>query len=115
MSESETYLYVLRPTRIGMLTEGPTAEEQKSVSEHFAYVSGLAEDGRVLMFGRTANDDERTLGLVVFCAPTPAAADEVVRADPAVRDGVMTAECFPYRLAYLAGGDGLIRGGNSES
>ena len=31
------FIYVLKPTRLGMLTEGPTPEERDTVSRHFAY------------------------------------------------------------------------------
>ena len=100
MSDLATWLYVLRPVRPGMLTEGPTPAEQATVERHFAHLMELTKTDRVLLFGRTANDDERAMGLVVFEAPDEAAAREVMDADPAVVDGVMTGELFPYRVAY---------------
>ena len=40
MADGKHYLYRIQPTRPGMLTEGPTAEEQRVVSEHFQYLKG---------------------------------------------------------------------------
>ena len=47
MPETSQYLYVIRTTRIQMLTQGLTAEENKALSRHFEYLEGLAEKGVV--------------------------------------------------------------------
>ncbi len=93
------FLYRTQPTRVGMLTEGPTEREAKIVSEHFEHLRSLVARGTVLMAGRTLNSDERTFGIVVFVAESEAQAAELVRDDPAVKHGVMRAELFPYRVA----------------
>ena len=95
------YLYRLRPTRPAMLSEGPTAEEQRVVGEHFAHLKHLAEQGTVILAGRTLNADPTAFGLVIFTAASEEAALALMRADPAVRQGVMAAELFPYRFALL--------------
>ena len=101
MSESDQYLYWIRPTRPGMLAEGPTAEEEKIVGEHFAYLQGLTERGVVILAGRTLNTDESSFGIVIFRAASERAAREVMENDPAVRQGVMEGELFPYRIALV--------------
>jgi len=93
------FLYRIQPTRLGMLTQGRTEHEAKIVNEHFVYLQRLTDEGTVLMAGRTLNEDERTFGIVIFVAESEAEAAEVVRNDPAVRQGVMCAELFPYRIA----------------
>lgn len=98
------YLYLLRPARLGMVTEGPTPEEARIVGEHFAYLKGLTEAGVMVLVGRTQNNDENTLGLAIFRADDDAAARAIMEADPAVRQGVMTAELFPYRIALMQTG-----------
>ena len=65
-STTPQYLYRIRPTRFGMLTDGPTEREAKIVDEHFAYLKGLVAEGTVLLAGRTLNMDERTFGVVIF-------------------------------------------------
>ncbi len=51
------------------------------------------------MAGRTLNADERTFGIVIFQAPSEAAARDIMQSDPALKLGVMQAELFPYHIA----------------
>ena len=96
------YLYRIVPTRLGMLTDGPTDVEQQTVSEHFAYLEGLLAAGTLILVGRTTNNDERTFGIAIFRAESDEAAREIMNNDPAVKHGVMRAELFPYRVALIA-------------
>jgi uncharacterized protein len=82
-----------------MLVEGPTPLEASIVGEHFKYLAALVKDGVVLMAGRTQNTGERTFGIVVFAAPSEAEARALMNGDPAVKQGVMTAELFPFSVA----------------
>jgi uncharacterized protein YciI len=93
------FLYRIQPTRLAMLTEGPTEREAQIVGAHFSYLEKLVAEGTVIMAGRTLNADERTFGIVVFLAESEAQAKELVRNDPAVENGVMRAELFPYLVA----------------
>jgi uncharacterized protein len=101
MAEVRQFLYTVRPTRLQMLTEGPTTDEASAVKRHLEYLQGLAEAGVVLLAGRTQTADERTFGLVVFRAESEEAARRIVDGDPAVAHGVMKAELYPYRVAVL--------------
>ena len=94
------FIYLLTPTRLEMLTVGPTPEEQAIVGEHLQHLQRLAEEGAVLHFGRTTNNDERTVGIVVFEAADMEAAERVVHSDPAIRGNVMRANLLPYRQVY---------------
>jgi uncharacterized protein YciI len=94
------FLYTIKPTRPAMLTEGPTDEESVILSEHAAYVERLAERGVVELAGRTRNTDETAFGIVVFQAKSEDDARQIMLDDPAVKHGVMTAELFPYRVAF---------------
>jgi uncharacterized protein YciI len=93
------FLYRLQATRLKLVTEWPTDREAKIVGEHFSYLEQLVAKGTVLMAGRTLNADESTFGIVIFLAQSEALAQELVRKDPAVENGVMRAELFPYRVA----------------
>ena len=101
MAELRQFVYVLRATRLGMLTEGPTPEERVVVKGHLEYLEGLAQAGVVLLAGRTQTADEKTFGLVVFQAESDDAARRIADSDPAVARGVMRAEVYPYRIAVL--------------
>ena len=50
------FLYVTRATRLGMLTEGPTASEAEAIERYFRYLVGPAERGQVLLAGRTLEE-----------------------------------------------------------
>ncbi|HRJ26903.1 MAG TPA: YciI family protein [Fimbriimonadaceae bacterium] len=93
------FLCLLRPTRLEMVTEGPTEDEAAVIGAHFEYLQGLVAQRVMLVVGRTQNNDEKTLGLAIFEAENEPAAQEIVRSDPAVAQGMMSAEVFPYRIA----------------
>ena len=100
---SSTYIYVLRPVRVGMVTEEPTPDETATIQDHFNHLQDLGRQGRVLLFGRTADDEPGVFGIVVFNADSPAAAEALKDSDPAIRRGIMTAELKPFRVAYIQG------------
>jgi uncharacterized protein YciI len=102
MPDVTEYLYKIQPTRLEMLTQGPTAEEASIVAQHFAYLKGLAEQGVIVLAGRTLNADESTFGIVIFKADSEESARAVMTNDPAVKNGVMRAELYPYRIAVRA-------------
>jgi uncharacterized protein YciI len=93
------FIYCIKPTRLDILTDGPTEEEAAIIGEHFTYLERLVAENVVLMAGRTLNTDERTFGIVVFVASSNQEAVEFMQNDPAVSRGLMAAELFPYRVA----------------
>jgi uncharacterized protein YciI len=99
----QQFLYLLKPTRLAMLTDGPTPEEADTVSRHFAYLSDLTEKGVMILMGRTQNNDESTFGICIFEAEDEAVARRIMEADPAVVGGVMRAELYPYKIALMRG------------
>jgi uncharacterized protein len=96
-----TWLYRLRLHRVAALSEGFTEAEIGTMGAHVEYLEGLTLEGTVLLAGRTDTQDEHTFGIVVFVAESEAEAREIMAADPAVRDCLMAAELFPFRLAFL--------------
>lgn len=99
------YLYRIQPTRVDMLSSGPTPEEQAIVGQHFAYLQRLMAEGVVILAGRTLNTDETSFGIAIFNAESDEAAQQLVENDPAVQQGVMQAMLFPYRVALIAEGN----------
>jgi uncharacterized protein len=94
------FLYTVRPSRIEMLTAGPTQDEASALEGHAKYIAGLAANGVVELAGRTQTTDAATFGIVIFRAVDGEAARRIMEADPAVAQGVMEAELFPYRVAF---------------
>lgn len=106
MTDTTHYLYIIRPTRLPMLTDGPTPAEEEIVARHFAYLKELAERGVVVLAGRTIGQvDEdgvpNPYGIVIIQSHIEEYARAVMENDPAVKEGVMTAELSPFRLALL--------------
>lgn len=99
----EQFAYVLRPTRPQMLAQGATSQEEKIVKRHFQYLEDLTSRAVVLFAGRTLTTDERSFGIVVLEAEDEALARGIMEGDPAVKQGVMSAELFPYRVALIRG------------
>jgi uncharacterized protein YciI len=95
------WLYYLKPARLGMVTEGATPEEAEIVGQHFAYLKDLTEKGVMILMGRTQNNDESTFGVAIFEAEDEAAALKIMENDPAVKNGVMTATLYPYKVALM--------------
>lgn len=93
------WLCLLRLARPDMLTTGPTAVESAAVDAHFDYVSGLTEEGVMILVGRTQTAGPDTLGVAIFEAEDIEAARAIVDADPAVVAGVMVPTLLPYRVA----------------
>ncbi|MFL5801850.1 MAG: YciI family protein [Roseiflexaceae bacterium] len=74
MSDITHYLYRIQPTRSAMLSEGPTEAEAAIVAQHFGYLKGLAEQGVVVLAGRTLNTDPSSFGIIILRADTEAEA-----------------------------------------
>lgn len=101
MGKLNQYLYFLKPSRLGMITDGPTPDEAETVSRHFAYLTDLTDKGVMILVGRTQNNDENTFGIAIFEAENEAAARTIMENDPAVAGGVMTAVLYPYKIALM--------------
>ncbi|GMV37641.1 MAG: hypothetical protein AMXMBFR61_21490 [Fimbriimonadales bacterium] len=95
------FIYVVRPPRPTFVADA-TQEEANAVAAHFAYLQELRAEGRLLLAGRTEGAE---FGIVVFVAEDADHADQTVHSDPAVYQGVFTADCYPFRLAFLVGRD----------
>jgi len=95
------FLYRIQAVRPEMLSDGPTDDEAAILAEHSRYLEGLAGQGKVVLCGRTQNSDPSAFGIVVFVAESDAAAREIMENDPAVSKGLMHADLFPYKIAYM--------------
>ena len=65
------------------------------MTRHRNYLRKLTEDGTVILAGRT-EAGERSFGIVVYAADDAAQAQAVYANDPAVAEGLMHGEVFPY-------------------
>jgi uncharacterized protein YciI len=85
-----------------MLSTGSTPQEETVITEHFSYLQRLTEEGVVLLCGRTMTADYSSFGIVIFRADSEDAAQKIMEDDPAVKQRVVRAELFPFRIALLS-------------
>jgi len=97
----EQFLYQLMPTRTDMLLDGLTDRENEVIDSHSAYLEDLKEKGVLKLAGRTTNTDAPGFGVVVFEAKNEEAARLVMADDPAVKEGVLAAQLFPFRISLM--------------
>ena len=83
-----------------MLLEGPTVEEEKILEGHTSYLKELTEQGVVILAGRTQAANEKAFGIVIFRTDSKETAQRIMAEDPAVKQGVMHAELYPYKVAF---------------
>jgi uncharacterized protein YciI len=99
MADSE-FLYILRLVRPALLEQGPTEQEAATRQRHVEYVAGLEQSGELILAGRVHTEPDRSFGLVIFRAADMDAARAVMEGDPAVSEGLMTAELFEFPVAF---------------
>lgn len=99
MEALQQFLYKIRLVPRLLDSANWTDKEHEIVGEHFRYLQKLLADNRLILAGRTQNMDATTFGIVIFLAESEEAARHVMENDPAVRQNVMTAELYPYRVA----------------
>ncbi|MCA1056574.1 YciI family protein [Rossellomorea aquimaris] len=97
------FIYMLKLIPRLYHEENWTREDETIVADHFSRLKDFKEQGVVILAGRTLNEEENAFGIVVFEVESEAHAEEFMKGDPCVREGIMTAELFPYRVALLKG------------
>lgn len=95
--EKKQFLYVLRLVPELLDESNWTEQKEAIVAEHFARLQALLAEGRLILAGRTLDDNPQ--GLVILEVGSEDEARELMETDPAVAQGVMTAQLFPYRVA----------------
>jgi uncharacterized protein YciI len=95
----QQFIYILKLIPALLDEKNWMAKEEAIVARHFAKLKGLLEEGKLILAGKTVGLDERTFGVVIFEADSEEEARFLMETDPAVEEGIMTAELFPYRVA----------------
>lgn len=78
-----------------------TEKENGIVNRHFKRLQELLKEEKLILAGRTQTMDPKTLGIVILEVETEDEARLLMENDPAVKEGIMTAELFPYRVALM--------------
>jgi uncharacterized protein YciI len=92
------FLLRLDPVRPDMHATGPTQQEAEAIGAHLGYLQRLMEQGALLLAGRSQILDQEAFALVLLQADSESQALALMRADPAVTQGVLSGELHPFRI-----------------
>jgi uncharacterized protein YciI len=73
-------------------------EHEPIMSEHFQYLKQWMEDGKLLLAGPC---EDEAFGIVIFYGESDDDAQAFMDNDPAIRDGIMTAEWHRFRVSLF--------------
>jgi uncharacterized protein YciI len=93
----EQYVYFVQPPR-PTFAEDATPDEEQIVSRHYFYLANLLEERRLLLAGPCL-DAYRGIG--VLEAGDEESAREIVDDDPAVVEGLFTADLHPFKALFF--------------
>lgn len=99
MDTKPQFIYVLKLTQKYLDEKNWTEYENKIVEEHFDYLTDLKKEGKLILAGRTQTWDEKTFGIVILSVESLDEASDIMRHDPGISKGLMTAELFPFKIA----------------
>lgn len=100
MTGKEQFIYRIQPVRKEMLSKGYTPEEERTILKHRDYIDGLTRRGIVKLAGRTRTTGPESFGIVILESENLETARGLMNEDPAVSEGVMLAELFPFHVAF---------------
>jgi uncharacterized protein YciI len=103
MNQASTshYVYVFDPIRPELITDPDSwTEEDVQIGErHAIYLKQAAEDGTVLLAGRSL--DGIGPAVVIIETESEIEARKFMEADPFVAEGLMRARLHPFRAAFM--------------
>lgn len=100
----EQYIYrlQLKPTYLNQ--QNWTKKEEDIVGRHFRRLKQLTEERTVILAGRTLNEEESQFGIVIIEVENEEEAQRLMKTDPAIEEGLMSGELFPYHVALMREG-----------
>lgn len=96
--EKNHYYAIIRPSRKDFMVNF-SKEDERLMSEHFAYLKDLLEKGKLYLAGPTLIEDD-PFGLYIFETETEEEARKLLEADPSVVAGIQLIDDFrPIRIS----------------
>jgi uncharacterized protein YciI len=100
-NDKKQFIYVLKLIPSLLNEDNWTEREEKIVDKHFAKLQVLLAEGKLVLAGKTLGIDEKTFGIVILEVESEEEALTIMENDPAVAEGIMKAELFPYKIALF--------------
>jgi uncharacterized protein YciI len=76
-----------------------TERENQIVAQHFRKLQQLLKEGKLILAGRTLTTDPKQMGIIILEVDSGEEARQIMENDDAVKEKVMTAELFPFKVA----------------
>lgn len=100
-NKKKQFIYVLKLIPSLLNEKNWTEREEEIVARHFACLKELLKEGKLVLAGKTAGLVEKTFGIVILEVESEEEALDIMENDPAVLEGIMKAELFPYNIALM--------------
>ena len=98
--EKKQFVYVLKLTPRLLSEKNWTEQDNNIVGKHFRRLQQLHKEGKVILAGRTLNEsDPSQFGVVILEVGSEEEARRIMEEDDAVKEKIMTAQLFPFRVA----------------
>ncbi len=95
------FLYTLKLVPRLQQNDAWTEQDESIVATHFNTLKKLTEEGIVILAGRTVREAPSDFGIVILETDTEEQAIHYMNNDPGVKQGIMTAELYPFRVALI--------------
>ena len=98
------WIYHFGPGDRAELARNPNAwtdRDNRIAAAHFEYLQRAGQEGKVILAGRA--QDGIGPAVVIFEAATADEAEQFMRSDPFVKEGLFSADLHPFRAAILRG------------
>ncbi|WGS64582.1 YciI family protein [Marinitoga aeolica] len=96
------FIYILKLIPKYMDENNWTEETNEIISRHFFRLKEYTEKGKIILVGRVPDEsDPESFGIVIFEEENEEKANEFMQNDPAVKEGIMTAKLFPFKVALI--------------
>jgi uncharacterized protein len=101
MPEKKQFIFFIKPHKENF-ADTMTDEEGMIMSEHFFYLKGLLEQGKLVIAGPELSGK---FGMGVYETESLEEAKALLDNDPAVKSGIVTPEIYPFRVSLIRNSD----------
>jgi len=100
--EKKQFIYVLKLIPRLLNEKNWTEQDGLIVERHFRRLQRLHKEGTVILAGRTLNEsDPSQFGVVILEVKSEEEARMIMENDDAVKEKIMTAQVFPFKVALI--------------
>lgn len=96
--EQNYFIYVVKPIERLLDKSKWTEKDKIATSAHLDYMEYLNSTGKLVLAGKTLNEDTSSFGMVILKVDTEKQAIEIMENDPPVKAGILEAELLPYEV-----------------